>query len=316
MLCLYIVVPCFNEEEILEKSISQLVLKMKELQRKNRINNNSKILFVDDGSMDSTWKIITSEQRGNPMVAGIKLSCNEGHQKAILSGMIFAKEYADAVITIDADLQQDINSIEQFIDKYEEGYDIVYGIRNDRKTDSFMKKNTAKLFYFMMKCLNGRNTIKNSADYRLMSKKSIEALEEYSEVNLYLRGLIPLMGFNSTVVYFDVKERTEGNSKYTMRKMFALAMDGITSFSILPIRAIAIIGLLVFMSSLVMVLYILVSWFKGITVSGWSSLATAIWMLGGVQLLSVGIVGEYVAKTYLETKHRPRYHIDVIAFKE
>ena len=289
---------------------------MEQLKKEGRISYKSKMLFVDDGSQDSTWKIITKAQAVNHMVAGIKLSNNEGHQKALLAGMFFAKEYADIVITLDADLQQDIERLDKFIDRYEEGYEIVYGIRNDRKTDGYLKKITAKAYYLLLKHLNSGISLENCADYRLMSKKAVEALESYPEVNVYLRGLIPLMGFNSTTVYFDVKERTGGKSKYTVNKMVNVALDGITSFSIRPIRIITMVGFLVFVSSIFMFAYIMIAWLRRITIPGWASLAVAIWMVGGIQTLALGIVGEYIAKIYLETKHRPRYHIDVIAFKE
>lgn len=312
--CLYLILPCYNEEDVLPTSITHILEKIMELVREEYITTDSKVVFVDDGSKDETWRLIVRAQQSNPYFAGIKLAHNVGHQKALLAGMMFAlqQKNMDVVVTMDADLQQDINALEKFIEKYQDGYEVVYGIRNDRDADGVIKRGTASLYYSIQKCLSSGETIKNSADYRLMSRKALIALNEYKETNLYLRGLIPLIGMNSTVVYFDVYKREKGKSKYTLRKMVTLALDGITSFSVKPLRIITVTGVFVFICGIIMILYILVEWVKETTLSGWTSLAVATWFLGSIELIAVGIVGEYIGKIYAETKQRPRYFIESV----
>lgn len=312
---LYIVVPCYNEEECFEHSLDKLTNKLQQLILEDKIDQKSKILFVDDGSKDNTRKLITKACDSNYQCAGIFLSKNFGHQSAILSGMLISKEYADIVITIDVDLQQDINAIDKFIEKYEEGNEIVYGVRNDRKSDTGFKKITAT-FYYKLLSLLGVDIIPNHADYRLMSKKALNALGEYKEINLFLRGLIHLIGFQSDVVYFDVKEREFGSSKYTLKKMITLAADGITSLSIRPIRIIMCLGLFMFVFSIGMIIISLVDWINGLNIAGYTTSLISIWLVGGITILSLGIIGEYVGRIYLETKHRPRYIIDSFIWKE
>lgn len=306
---LYLVLPCYNEEEVLNSTAKTLQQKLVTLINSNRISPNSKILFVNDGSRDNTWNLIKSLSSEDTMFCGISLAHNAGHQNALLAGLMTAREYADIVISIDADLQQDINAIDLMLDKYEEGCEIVYGVRNARDTDSLFKKTTALAFYRIMNML-GSSTIKNHADYRLMSKKALHALSEYQEVNLFLRGLIPLLGFKTDIVYFDVKERTAGQSKYTLSKMLSLALNGITSFSIKPIRIITFIGIAVFLISIVMIIYSITMHVTGQTIPGWTSTLCTTWSIGGLQLLALGIIGEYIAKIYIEVKHRPLYYIE------
>ena len=306
---LYLVLPCYNEEEVLKSSAKTLQHKMMTLINNQRIHPNSKILFVNDGSTDKTWPLIKTLSSENPIFCGISLAHNAGHQNALLAGLMTARNHADIVISIDADLQQDISAIDLMLDKYEEGCEIVYGVRNARNTDSFFKKATALAFYRLMNML-GSSTIKNHADYRLMSKKALHALSEYQEVNLFLRGLIPLLGFKTDIVYFDVKERTAGESKYTLSKMLSLALNGITSFSIKPIRIITFIGIAIFLISIVMIVYSITMHVTGQTIPGWTSTLCTTWFIGGLQLLALGIIGEYIAKIYIEVKHRPLYYIE------
>ncbi len=309
--CLYIVVPCYNEEETLTSSAEQLDKKLTALIGAGQVSDESRIVFVDDGSKDSTWQIISDLHKKNNVFVGLRLANNRGHQNALLAGLMYAKEYADATITIDADLQQDIEAMDAFIGEWKKGNDIVFGIRNSRDTDSFIKKSTATMFYKLCDLL-GCNLYENSADYRLMSKKALIALDEYNEVNLFLRGIIPDMGFNTSVVYFDVFPRMYGESKYTFKKMFKLALDGITSFSIRPIRMIFGLGIIALIIALGMVVHVLYEHYFGYTVSGWSSILISIWVLGGLNLLSLGIIGEYLGRNYMETKQRPRYFISEI----
>lgn len=272
-------------------------------------------MFVNDGSKDDTWKIIVDLCREDSIFSGVCLSKNYGHQKAILAGMMEAKAHADMVVTIVADLQQDIEALDRFIESYQNGSEIVYGIRNDRNTDGFFKKITATGFYGLMGAL-GCNVMKNHADYRLLSKTALEALSEYKEVNLFLRGLIPTMGFPSDVVYFDVKEREAGHSKYTLQKMMALAIDGITSMSTRPLRMITILGFLVSIFSFVMIIICLVDWAMGRNLQGYTTTLVGSLLIGGLTIFSLGVVGEYVGKIYLETKERPRYFISAAIWKE
>lgn len=312
---LYLVVPCYNEEEVLQDTAAQLKEKYDALMEAEKIDRQSKILFVNDGSRDRTWMMIQTLFKESPVFCGISLSRNRGHQNALLAGLMTAKEKADVVISIDADLQQDIHAIDEMLEKYEGGCDVVYGVRNARNTDGWFKKMTALSFYKLMKCM-GCEVLTNHADYRLMSRRVIESLSEYEEVNLFLRGLIPTIGYPSDVVYFDVKERQAGTSKYTVKKMLSFAVDGITSFSIRPIQFITLLGFLMLFVSIIMIGTTIVDYYTGRTVPGWASSYCSTWFIGSVQLLSLGIVGEYVGKLYLEAKHRPRYHIEAFLWKE
>lgn len=306
---LYLVMPCYNEEEILEMSSVKAQKLYDRLMETQVITSDSRIVFVDDGSRDRTWEIINSLHEKNPIFRGIRLSRNKGHQIAIYSGMVYSAEQgADCVITIDADLQQDIEAVPRFLEKYSEGCDIVYGVRDSRDTDGFFKKATATAYYKFMRFL-GCNLIEQSADYRLLSNRAVKALASYKENNLFIRGLVPEMGFKSDIVYFHVSEREAGSSKYTLKKMMSLALNGITSFSIQPIRLVILLGIIVFIISVAMMIVTLIDHMRGVTVPGWSTLTISIWFLGGVQLLSLGVIGEYVGRTYMETKNRPRYFI-------
>lgn len=312
---LYLVLPCYNEEEVLHATAAALKEKYEALISYGKISAESKILFVNDGSRDRTWSIITELFHSDPVFCGISLSRNKGHQNAVLAGLMTAKEKADVVISIDADLQQDIDAIDRMLEKYESGCDVVYGVRNARDTDGFVKKNTALGFYKLMQFM-GCEVITNHADYRLMSKRVIESLAQYGEVNLFLRGLIPTIGYPSDIVYFDVRERQAGTSKYTMKKMLSFAVDGITSFSIKPLQLITLLGFLMLFISLVMIATTIFDYYTGRTVAGWASSYCSTWFIGSVQLLSLGIIGEYIGKIYMETKHRPRYHIESCLWSE
>jgi polyisoprenyl-phosphate glycosyltransferase len=277
------------------------------------ISSDSNLLFVDDGSKDQTWQIIYKESLWKTYIKGLKLSKNASHQNALLAGMFAAKTLSDCIVTIDADLQDDIQVIRDFVQKYKEGYEIVYGVRRKRETDTFFKRVTAQSFYKIMKYM-GVNMIYNHADYRLLSKRVIEQLERFEEINLFLRGIIPLIGFRSTIVYYDRKERFAGQTKYPLKKMLAFAIDGITSFSVTPIRFISVIGFISFFFSLLFGGYFLWLKFMGHTKSGWASLIISIWLIGGLQLIAVGLIGEYVGKIYKESKRRPRYIVDIDTF--
>ena len=306
---LFVVIPCYNEEEVLPETSKRLVKKMAELEKKGLITSDSKVLLVNDGSRDRTWEMICDLHKQNPMFEGVKLSRNRGHQNALLAGLMTAKGRCDVSISMDADLQDDMDAMDRFLEKYEEGCEIVYGVRNKRETDTFFKRETALMFYRLMKGL-GVDITFNHADYRLMSNRALEALSQFEEVNLFLRGLAPLVGFQSDVVYYDRSERFAGESKYPFKKMLAFAIDGITSFSVKPLRLITTVGMVIFVVSLFMLLYTLVSWITGNAVLGWTSTLASIWMIGGIQLLCLGVIGEYVGKIYNETKRRPRFIID------
>lgn len=312
---LYLVVPCYNEEEVLFDSAYKMKDKINRLVAEGKVSPKSKIMFVDDGSKDNTWRIIHSLCKIDSIFSGLSFSRNYGHQSAILAGMMEARNYADMIVTIDADLQQDIEALDRFINCYEEGCEIVYGVRNDRDTDRLFKKVSAILFYKFMKLL-GCNVLANHADYRLLSKKALNALAEYKEVNLFLRGLIPTMGFQSDVVYFDVKEREAGKSKYTLKKMITLAVDGVTSMSTRPIQIITLMGFLVSLFSVIMILYCIWDWFSGHNVPGYTTTLVVSLLMGGLTIFSLGIVGEYIGKIYLEAKSRPRYIIESFVWKE
>lgn len=305
---LYLVIPCYNEEEVLRETSKRLLDKIYKMIENKQISKHSKIMFVNDGSKDSTWDIIEELHNSNSIFLGVNLSRNKGHQNALLAGLMVAKEYADMVISLDADLQDDINVIDKFVEEYYLESDIVYGVRNSRETDTFFKRTTALGFYKLMNKL-GVNIIYNHADYRLMSKRALEGLSEFKEVNLFLRGIVPLIGYKYSVVEYERHERFAGESKYPLKKMLAFAIDGITSFSIKPIRLISTLGFFIFFLSLIALMYSLVVKFLGKTEIGWTSLTISIWMLGGIQLLSLGVIGEYIGKIYNETKARPRYII-------
>ncbi|MBO4346832.1 MAG: glycosyltransferase family 2 protein [Lachnospiraceae bacterium] len=306
---LSIVVPCYNEEEMLPITFESLGAKLKDLIDKQKISPDSFMLFVDDGSKDKTWELIEEENKKNPMVRGLKLAGNVGHQFALTAGLICAKDISDISISIDADLQDDIEVFDQMVDLYHEGNDIVYGVRNKRKTDTFFKRFTAQSFYKVMNFC-GAKTIYNHADFRLMSKRSLEQFSQYSEENLFLRGIVPLIGYKTACVYYDRKVRVAGESKYPLKKMLALAIEGITSFSVKPIRFIMLLGFISVILSFAAFVYALVSYFVFTVEPGWTSLIVSIWFLGGVQLISVGLIGEYIGKIYMEVKRRPRYNVE------
>lgn len=306
---LYIVIPCYNEEAVLLETAARLREKMRRLISENIISNESKVILVDDGSDDGTWELIKKIHYSDAMFSGCKLSRNQGHQNALLSGLDCARGKCDAVISMDADLQDDIEVIDEFVKKYEEGNEIVYGVRSSRKNDSFFKCKTAKIFYKLMS-LMGAEIVSNHADYRLLGSRALESLFEFNEVNLFLRGIVPLVGYKSAKVYYERKERYAGESKYPFKKMVSFALDGITSFSIKPIKLITSLGVIFVLICGIMLLYSLISYFTGHSVSGWASLITSIWLLGGLQLLAIGIIGEYIGKVFLETKKRPRYIIE------
>lgn len=311
---LYLVIPCYNEEAVLHETAKQLLVKMNSMFDRGMISRESKIMFVNDGSRDKTWEIIRGLHESNPIYSGVKLSRNKGHQNALLAGLMTAKEKADMAISLDADLQDDVDVIDKMVEKYYEGNDVVYGVRSARDTDTFFKKFTAEGFYKIMQAM-GVEIVFNHADYRLMSKRALEGLSEFREVNLFLRGIVPLIGYKSDIVTYERHERFAGESKYPLKKMLAFATDGITSFSIKPIRMITTCGFLIFAISLIMLIYFLVVHFMGRTVHGWTSTIVSIWAIGGLQLLAIGIVGEYIGKIYLETKARPKYIIETVLDK-
>lgn len=306
---LMIVVPCYNEEEILPYSTEKLTEVIKNLIKKSKIASNSGILFVNDGSKDKTWEIIQNEYAKNPYVYGLGLAGNVGHQNALFAGLQTAVEICDFSISIDADLQDDIEVIEQMVDEYLSGADIVYGVRSERKTDTFFKRFTAQSFYRIMEMM-GVKTVYNHADFRLMSARAMKQLGQYKERNLFLRGMVPLIGYKTATVTYARKERLAGESKYPLKKMLSFAWDRITSFSIKPISMIMAFGGVIVACSVIAFIYTLVSYFMGHVSPGWSSLMISIWFLGGVQLLFIGVVGQYVGKTYIESKERPRYNVE------
>lgn len=311
----WLVIPCYNEKEVLPETSRQLKEIMEGLMEKGKISKESKIAFVNDGSKDTTWNIISQLHDENPIFAGINLAHNRGHQNALFAGLMTAKEYADAVISLDADLQDDVAAIEEFIDKFLEGKDIVYGVRSARETDTHFKRGTAHLFYKIMNAM-GADTLEDHADYRLMSKRALEALSEYEEVNLFLRGIVPMIGFETDVVYYKRHERFAGESKYPLKKMLAFAVEGITSFSIKPIRIITALGFVLFSMSILLLVYFFVTWLVGYTVAGWTTIVLSVWGIGGLQLLALGVIGEYIGKTYMEVKARPRYKIERVLYRE
>ena len=305
---LYVVVPCYNEEEVINETTKRLKEKLETLIKNKVISDKSRVMYVNDGSRDNTWNLIKEIDSKEKLFTGISLSRNRGHQNALLGGLMTAKNYADVVISMDADLQDDINAIDGMLEKYYEGNDIVYGVRSSRKTDSFFKRNTALAFYKVMKAL-GVDCVYNHADYRLTSKRVLDEFENYKEVNLFLRGMFPLVGFKSDVVYYERHERFAGSSKYPLKKMLNFAWDGITSFSTKPLRLICVLGFIILFISIIIMIYSLVRKLTGNTVSGWTFLSISIWFIGGLQMISIGIIGEYIGKMYNETKARPRFII-------
>ena len=289
MKTIYLVLPCYNEEAVLHETSSRLKVKMNQLISENKISKDSRVTFVDDGSKDNTWSIIEELKESDELFAGVKLSRNRGHQNALLAGLMTVKDYCDAAISLDADLQDDINVIDKFIDRFIDGCDVVYGVRSDRKTDTVFKRTTAQGFYKVMKLL-GVDIVYNHADYRLMSKRALDALEEFEEVNLFLRGIVPLIGYKSDVVLYERNERFAGESKYPLKKMLSFAFEGITSFSVKPIKLILDIGIIMFTTSLLFLIYFIALWCLGKTVEGWATIVVSIWMLGGVQLLCLGVI--------------------------
>lgn len=307
---LYMVVPCYNEEDVLYETSKRLREKYTEMIQKRLISDNSRIVFVNDGSMDKTWEIIEDLHKRDPVFGGINLSRNRGHQNAVLAGLMTVKDYCDMAITMDADLQDDINAIEEMVKKYHTGHDVVYGVRSSRKKDTFFKRFTAEGFYKFMKIM-GVDIVFNHADFRLMSKRVLDALSEYKEVNLFLRGIVPQIGFKSDCVYYDRNERFAGESKYPLKKMISFAIDGITSFSIKPLKIIANTGITISILSIIAFIWVLIGYFfsNSEIALGWSSTICSIWLLGGLQIFFLGVIGEYIGKIYSETKGRPRYII-------
>lgn len=308
---LWLVVPCYNEEAVLEWTLKKIKDLMGQLLQQQLISENSRVVLIDDGSNDSTWTLIKTKCQTDALFQGIKLSRNQGHQNALLAGLMYACDKCDCAISLDADLQDDIGVIPEFLEKFRQGYEIIYGVRSKRETDSGFKKRTASLFYKLMSVL-GTEIVDNHADYRLMSNRALKALREYKEVNLFLRGIVPLIGFESTKVYYERKERAAGETKYPLRKMVSFALDGITSFSVKPLRIISLTGILCSALSILGLFYALVSHIANLTVPGWTAIVCSIWLIGGIQMLCLGVVGEYVGKIFSEVKQRPRYIIEEI----
>lgn len=305
---LYIVVPCYNEEEVLPETSRRLKNKLEQLMAAGKVSEKSRVLFVNDGSKDRTWEIISRLHENDPIFCGVDLSRNRGHQNALLAGLMTARDRADLVISMDADLQDDVDAVDAMVDKYLEGVDIVYGVRSSRKKDSFFKRTTAEAFYRLMN-LMGADTVFNHADYRLMSRRALDGLAQFQEVNLFLRGIVPMIGYRTDTVEYERGERFAGESKYPLKKMMAFALEGVTSLSIKPLRMITALGFLIFLVSLIMIVYNVARWIGGNTITGWASLACSIWLIGGLILLALGVIGEYMGKLYLESKHRPRFLI-------
>ncbi len=305
----YFVIPCYNEQEVLEETVKRLTAKMDSMRERGLANEKSRILLVNDGSKDKTWEIITRLHGENRCVEGVKLAHNRGHQNALFCGLMTAMPLCDCAISLDADLQDDVDALDKFVEKFLEGCDVVYGVRNKRETDTWFKRTTAEGYYKVLHLL-GVDVVFNHADYRLMSRRALEALSEYREVNLFLRGIVPLIGYKSDYVYYDRHERFAGESKYPLKKMIALALDGITSFSVKPLKLISNFGIIVSVLSVFGLLYALISYFAGVAVSGWTAIVCSIWLLGGLQMLCLGVVGGYVGKIYSEVKARPRYRVE------
>lgn len=305
----YLVVPCYNEEAVLPETAKRLEEKLRGMMASGRAAADSRILFVNDGSKDKTWELIERLHAQSELICGLKLSRNRGHQNALLAGLMAAKEHAACAISLDADLQDDIEVLDEFMDKYLDGCDVVYGVRKKRETDTFFKRTTAQGFYKVMKAM-GVDVVYNHADYRLMSRRALEGLADYKEVNLFLRGIVPLIGYRSDYVYYDRHERFAGESKYPLKKMLAFAMDGITSFSVKPLKLISNLGIIVSVLSVLGLLYALIAKLCGAAVQGWTAIVASIWLLGGLQMLCLGVVGTYIGKIYSEVKARPRYIVE------
>ncbi len=305
---LYIVVPCYNEEEVLPETSRRLKEKMEALVAAGTVSEGSRILFVNDGSRDRTWEIISALHAADPVFSGVDLTRNRGHQNALLAGLMTAKDRCNMAISMDADLQDDVDAVDKMIEEYHAGCDIVYGVRSSRKKDTFFKRFTAEGFYRVMNLL-GAETVFNHADYRLMSRRALEGLSRFKEANLFLRGMVPMIGYRSGTVEYERGERFAGESKYPLKKMLAFAMEGITSLSVKPLRMITGLGALIFLIAAVMLAYSIYRWAVGDTVLGWASLMCSVWAIGGLILLSLGVIGEYIGKIYLETKGRPRFLI-------
>lgn len=303
---LYIVIPCYNEEEVLPETEKRLTEKMNQMIDKQLISSDSRIVFIDDGSHDNTWSMIEEMFQNNLYVLGIKSSKNRGHQNTLLEGLMTVKADCDLAISMDADLQDDIEVLDQFVEKYYLGCDIVYGVRSTRKTDTWFKRTTAQCYYKVLEAM-GVNIVYNHADYRLMSKRALDELEGFKEVNLFLRGIVPMIGFKSDIVEYDRNERYAGKSKYPLKKMISFALDGITSLSIKPIRFISLMGIFLFVISIFLLIYYGIGYCMGRTIQGWATIVISIWGIGGLQLLAIGVIGEYIGKIYMETKERPRY---------
>lgn len=308
---LYLVIPCYNEEEVLPITKKELDKKFASLIKNKMISKDSKIILVNDGSKDKTWDIIEKIHNEDNKYIGIKLSRNKGHQNALLAGLMYAKDHCDISISMDADLQDDIGVIDNMIKEYNKGNEVVYGVRSSRKKDSFFKKFSAETFYKIMNAM-GVEVVFNHADCRLMSKRALEGLAEFKEVNLFLRGIVPLVGYNNSVVYYERNERAAGSSKYPLKKMLSFAIDGITSFSVKPLRLITNLGFVITLVSIVILIYSIVVKIIGNTVPGWAFLACSVWFIGGVQMLSLGVIGEYIGKIYQESKARPRFIIEKV----
>ena len=306
---LYMVIPCYNEEEVLPETSRRLLAKLDTMVKNELISPKSRILFVNDGSKDKTWELIEELHEKHEQISGLKLSRNRGHQNALLAGLMTAKQYADILISMDADLQDDIDAVDKFVEEYHNGCDIVYGVRSSRATDTAFKRGTAGMFYKLMQAL-GVDIVDNHADYRLMSKRAVEALAEYREVNLFPRGVVPLIGFKTAIVTYERHERFAGESKYPLKKMLAFAIEGITSFSVKPLRMITWLGIFIFLCSIAMLFWLLLQKLFGYTVQGWTTLMGSIWMIGGIQLFCLGMIGEYIGKIYAEVKQRPRFIVD------
>ncbi|HIV85718.1 MAG TPA: glycosyltransferase family 2 protein [Candidatus Monoglobus merdigallinarum] len=306
---LYVVIPCYNEEEVLSETSGRMLELFKSMISDGLIGAESRIVMVDDGSRDSTWEIISRLSESSSVFRGIKLAHNAGHQNAVLAGLMTVKDECDCAVSIDADLQDDINAIAEMVRKYDDGCDVVYGVRSERKTDTFFKRFTAEGFYKFMKIM-GVEIVFNHADYRLMSRRALDSLSEFKEVNLFLRGIVPQIGFKSDCVYYQRAERFAGESKYPLKKMLSFAFDGITSFSVKPIKLVWSMGVFVCIAAIIAAVYTLISKFFGYTSDGWASIMCSIWFIGGVQLISVGVIGEYIGKIYKETKARPRFIIE------
>ena len=305
---LYLVIPCYNEEQVLPLTSGKFKAKLEELIDAGKISSDSRVMFVNDGSKDTTWDILTSLCEEDKKYAAISLAHNRGHQNALIAGLMESKKYADITISMDCDGQDDINAITQMVDEYAKGNEIVFGVRNDRSTDSWFKRTTAQSYYKFLRGM-GVDIIPDHADYRLMSSRVLNALEGYGEVNLFLRGIIPQLGFKQSVVYYSRAEREAGTTHYPLSKMMSLAIDGVTSFSIRPLRLITVLGIIVALLSFIGIIYVLVSVISGYYVDGWASTTCILCFVSGIQMISLGVIGEYIGRIYLETKHRPRYFV-------